>query len=318
MRRASTNTRAPFFGPRQPVYPPLRQMVRADAREGAVYSGVVCQYDNNLSLRDREPCYIWEPNGNSLSRAKYRARLIGVYTGLLGTLPLYFVGLACCVGKGSFPSLSSGPGPSPVSSAGPSKAPSSPIVSPVVSPASLAAISSPVVSPASLAAISSPVVSAISGIISSLPPVVSLSSKSPFPSLSSLSSSSLRSISSSRSPGASLTVGCCPNPIANTLHVTVTAQTGTCGITDFVLNANSPFSGEWDGFDNNNHSWTLTCLSGSSCSNFVLAGTGYGGGASGNPQAGCSCDPFQLVFNLTLNSPVGPVCSGTITLTITF
>jgi hypothetical protein len=59
MRRRSTHDRSPFLGPGPPTYPALRQVVRVAEPEGPVYRGRVRQAVG-ASLRDREPCYVWE------------------------------------------------------------------------------------------------------------------------------------------------------------------------------------------------------------------------------------------------------------------
>lgn len=71
----------------------------------------------------------------------------------------------------------------------------------------------------------------------------------------------------------------------------------------------------WQGFDNNAKAWTLNCPSGTDCSNFQLDSPPYNV-LNLAPQAGCSCDPLFLVFNATLTG-VAPLCSGTVTITIT-
>jgi hypothetical protein len=95
------NIDAPFFQPDLPDYPPLEQLVRATGPTVAtnVYPGVVQQYAGSLAFRDREPCYLTEPNGVSLSPAIYDCRLVGSYLGL----PLYAT--TCCL-SGAFSSSS--------------------------------------------------------------------------------------------------------------------------------------------------------------------------------------------------------------------
>ncbi len=105
----STNPQAPDFGPEWPIYPELPQVVRVaeagfmDADTGkVVYSGFICQYAAPLVLRDREACYIHEPNSLPLSPAYYDARLVTSYRGL----PL--LATTCCpVPGGSSSSASS-------------------------------------------------------------------------------------------------------------------------------------------------------------------------------------------------------------------
>jgi hypothetical protein len=89
----STNTQAPDFGPGFPVYPELPQLVRVSgvALGGTnTYPGFVQQYVPSLTFRDRESCYVVEPNGIVLAMAIYDGRLVGSYLGL----PLFAV--ACC------------------------------------------------------------------------------------------------------------------------------------------------------------------------------------------------------------------------------
>ncbi len=112
----STNTAPPRFGPRHAIYPQITQFLRVTgtADSNGVYPALLQQAPGAVaSLRDREASYIWEPNGISLPLAKLKARLVGSYTGLLGTLPLFATSLICCVGRGPFsspsvPSLPSG------------------------------------------------------------------------------------------------------------------------------------------------------------------------------------------------------------------
>lgn len=91
--------------PDLPNYPPLPQMVRVVAPSvgGNVYPAVVQQYTGLLTFRSREPCYVVEPNGVTLSPAIYDCRLVGSYLGL----PLYAT--ACCV-SGDFSSSMSSAG----------------------------------------------------------------------------------------------------------------------------------------------------------------------------------------------------------------
>ncbi len=97
------NLEPPILQPPLPNYPPLDQIVRVTAPSigGNVYPAVVQQYTGSLTMRDREPCYVQEPNGVQLSPALYDCRLVGSYLGL----PLFQT--ACCV-SGSFSSSSSG------------------------------------------------------------------------------------------------------------------------------------------------------------------------------------------------------------------
>lgn len=89
----------PILLPSLPDYPDLPQLVRVSAPSIGrnVYPSLTQQYAGNLTLRDREPCYAWEPNGVALSPAIYDCRLVGSYL----SLPLYVP--TCCI-SGSFSS----------------------------------------------------------------------------------------------------------------------------------------------------------------------------------------------------------------------
>ena len=90
----STNLHAPDFGPREPVYPELDQvnLVTGAPLPGTnIYPAVTQQYSTPLTLRNREPCYVTEPNGIRLGPGYYDCRLVSSYLGL----PLYAT--TCCV-----------------------------------------------------------------------------------------------------------------------------------------------------------------------------------------------------------------------------
>jgi hypothetical protein len=97
----STNTQAPDLGPGAPVYPPLAQLVRVTGpalggTSPRVYPCAVSQFVPPLSLRDREPAYVFEPNGQALfPGGYYDCRLVGAYN----ALPLYAT--VCCPAGGS-------------------------------------------------------------------------------------------------------------------------------------------------------------------------------------------------------------------------
>src|SRR4051812_17035762 len=96
MRRPSSNDRPGFFGPARPLYPPLRQTVRV-AGGGSPAPGFVQQYAGNVP-RDREACWVFEPNGIALPPGGHvRPRLVGAHDGGTGYLPLFAACLACCV-----------------------------------------------------------------------------------------------------------------------------------------------------------------------------------------------------------------------------
>lgn len=94
---------APDYAPTLPVYGVLDQIIRTSgpAIVGTnVYPGWICQYAGSLTLRDRTPCYVTEPNGVVLGPGYYDCRLVDSYAGL----PLFAT--TCCV-SGAFPSSSS-------------------------------------------------------------------------------------------------------------------------------------------------------------------------------------------------------------------
>ena len=103
----STNTQPPDFGPTQPVYPPLAQLVRVTAPSigGNVYPGLTQQFVPPLGIRDREACYVIEPNKIVLGPGIYDCRLVSNYLGL----PLYAT--TCCPGGAFGSSSSSSAGP---------------------------------------------------------------------------------------------------------------------------------------------------------------------------------------------------------------
>lgn len=88
-----TNLDNPDFQTPLPTYPELPQLVRVTNRAivGNVYPAITQQYAGNLTFRDREPCYVIEPNGVILSASIYDCRLVGSYL----DLPLYAT--TCCV-----------------------------------------------------------------------------------------------------------------------------------------------------------------------------------------------------------------------------
>ena len=97
------NLDAPRLLPDLPNYPDAPQIVRVYAPSigSNIYPAVVQQYNGSLAFRDRELCYVTEPNAVVLSPALYDCRLIGSHLGL----PLFAT--TCCV-SGSFSSSSSG------------------------------------------------------------------------------------------------------------------------------------------------------------------------------------------------------------------
>jgi|SRR6516164_4725805 hypothetical protein len=96
-----TNTQAPHLGPELPLYPELPQLVRVTgpALVGTpipIFPCLVQQYAGGLTLRDREPAYVFEPNKYPLGPAIYDCRLVGSYSGL----PLYAT-ICCTTGSSS-------------------------------------------------------------------------------------------------------------------------------------------------------------------------------------------------------------------------
>jgi len=88
------------FQPDLPNYPEVSQLVRvASGISGGVYPGFVQQYAGSLSFRDREACYVLEPNGITLNPGRYDCRLVGSLSGL----PL-FAATCCVTGASSFTS----------------------------------------------------------------------------------------------------------------------------------------------------------------------------------------------------------------------
>ncbi len=94
-----TNLDEPDFAPGLPVYPELPQFCRVTgpASPGLgdnVYQAFIQQWTPPLTLRDREPCFVWEPNNIFLTPGYYDCRLVGSLSGepLLAT--------NCCSGSG--------------------------------------------------------------------------------------------------------------------------------------------------------------------------------------------------------------------------
>lgn len=107
----STNLMPPDLGPSAPLYPHLPQIVRlvgppVVGTAPAVYPGLVQQYSGNLTLRDREACYLLEPNRIPLGAGYYDCRLVGSFAGQ----PLF---VTTCCPAGAFPSVSSSPSAAP-------------------------------------------------------------------------------------------------------------------------------------------------------------------------------------------------------------
>ena len=122
IRMFNLPNQTPFHGPRLPIYPQTRQLLRASSAAGPVTLGYVQQWDGVSNFRDREQCYLWEPNGLGVNVGGfYRGGLIGNYSGISGALPLFAVGLMCCGTPTSKSSSSSSA--SPISTSPPSITP---------------------------------------------------------------------------------------------------------------------------------------------------------------------------------------------------
>lgn len=92
----STNYNPPYLGPQYPTWPLLPQVCRVYGSSGgsssssqgqaaqgvAVYAAYVQQWQPGPSLRDREACYVWEPNGTRLGPGYYYCRLTGTHAGI--------------------------------------------------------------------------------------------------------------------------------------------------------------------------------------------------------------------------------------------
>ncbi|MBX9677969.1 MAG: hypothetical protein K2X38_04335 [Gemmataceae bacterium] len=103
----------PALSPTLPVYGLLPQIVRTTGSPvyDNVYPAMLTQYTGNLSLRDRDPCYVTEPNGVVLGPGYYDSLLVDSFPkegnplyGVIAALPLFVT--TCCV-SGDFGSSSS-------------------------------------------------------------------------------------------------------------------------------------------------------------------------------------------------------------------
>jgi hypothetical protein len=97
----SDNLQPPFLGPQFPIYPHLMQLIRvtdatpiptsSSSSSSSIQGNYVFaaktqqQLDVTVAVRDREDCYLYDPNGTDLIEHIYTARLVGSYAGL----PLY-------------------------------------------------------------------------------------------------------------------------------------------------------------------------------------------------------------------------------------
>ncbi len=101
--RNSIPEQPPDFSPGLPLYPHLAQLCRVSSPSilPGLYPAFTQQWSGGaLTMRDREPCYVWEPNLVPLGQAIYDCRLVGSYSGL----PLYAT--SCCVPPSSSSSSS--------------------------------------------------------------------------------------------------------------------------------------------------------------------------------------------------------------------
>lgn len=105
----ATNLKPPRLNQQTPIYPQLLQVCRVTGAVGGgssssagggssgpnLYTAYTEQFEPPVGLRDREACYVWEPNAVTLATGDYFiCRLVGSYNGL----PLYVT--CCCVGSG--------------------------------------------------------------------------------------------------------------------------------------------------------------------------------------------------------------------------
>jgi hypothetical protein len=272
----STNLVPPFFGPRQPVYPVVPSVIRVTGpAQGSVYP---CQNQQAAggvpTLRDREAGWVFEPNGVPVPRGTYRARLVGNFNGL----PLYVVSLICCVGRGSFSSISGSSASSQKSSFVSSALSSVSSVVSHVSSVTSSQVSQPSQPSSAVSVPSSPtsitsgqpsssvtsVVSSVTSKISSqfsasscnlrtqfcllVTPICSSSSSSVSSQPSSLlsSSSSFQSSLPSQSSSSSGNQTCCPGlTVPNTIFATVTGTTNCNGTYTLTYN---PTTNQWENF----------------------------------------------------------------------
>jgi hypothetical protein len=105
----SANTQAPDFGPSNPIYPVLPDIVRVTA-PGIVQSGITVypaqlqQYSGALTFRDRVKVWVFEPNGLPLTYALYDSRLVGAFQGPGDASPIPIYATTCCPVATSSPS----------------------------------------------------------------------------------------------------------------------------------------------------------------------------------------------------------------------
>ncbi len=94
----STEIQPAYLGPTTPDYPEVAQIARiyGDRLIGTnIYPAYIQQAITGPALRDREACYVWEPNGIKLGPGYYDCRLVSSYAGL----PLLVT--YCCVALSS-------------------------------------------------------------------------------------------------------------------------------------------------------------------------------------------------------------------------
>jgi hypothetical protein len=91
METDSTNLHAPDFRQSFPTYPVHTQVARVSGAAviSSIFPGFIQQANMpTVTLRDREACYVWEPNGAALATGYYICRVVGNYTSGGTTLPL--------------------------------------------------------------------------------------------------------------------------------------------------------------------------------------------------------------------------------------
>lgn len=105
-------------------------------------------------------------------------------------------------------------------------------------------------------------------------------------------------------------VGCCPNNLSETLTATFAVLSNCACVAGMQVQLHwNDIDAAWIGTGPGgpacallNERFRLTC-GGSSCQNFTLVGGGNTTclSTSANPISGCTCDPLNLVFDLTFN-----------------
>lgn len=100
MLNDGTQLQPPNYAPTWPVYPGLCEMVRVTggALPGTsprIYPALLQQFSPPLTLRDRVPVYVAEPNNVPLGGGIYDCRLVGSYPpDDVNARPLFYT--TCC------------------------------------------------------------------------------------------------------------------------------------------------------------------------------------------------------------------------------